>query len=214
MQDTNGNAPLKVLEIAASGRNDGSVSRKLSADLIAALEDRHGHIELTRRDLREGLPFVDEPWINANFTAPEERNAEQRAALALSDALVAELKAADVLVIGVPIYNFGVPAALKAWIDMVARARLTFRYTENGPQGLLEGKKAYVIVASGGVPVDSAVDFATPYLRHALSFIGITDVDVIAADRLNSRQEESIDAARVRIAELIHAAPRLQGRVA
>ena len=214
MQDTNANAPLKVLEIAASGRSEGSVSRRLSADLIAALEDRHGRIELTRRDLGKGLPFVDEAWINANFTPAEERNAEQRAALAESDALVAELKAADVLVIGTPIYNFGVPAALKAWVDMVARARLTFRYTENGPKGLLEGKKAYVIVASGGVPVDSAVDFATPYLRHALSFIGITDVDVIAADRLNSRQEESIDAARVRIAELIHTAPRLQDRVA
>jgi FMN-dependent NADH-azoreductase len=214
MQDTTANAPLKVLEIAASGRNDGSVSRRLSADLIAALEDRHGRIELTRRDLGKGLPFVDEAWINANFTPAEERNAEQRAALAESDALVAELKAADVLVIGTPIYNFGIPAALKAWVDMVARARLTFRYTENGPKGLLEGKKAYVIVASGGVPVDSAVDFATPYLRHALSFIGITDVDVIAADRLNSRQEESIDAARMRIAELIHTAPRLQDRVA
>ena len=214
MQDTTGNAPLKVLEIAASGRNDGSVSRALSADLITALEDRHGQIELTRRDLGKGLPFVDEAWINANFTPAAERNAEQRAALAVSDTLVAELKAADVLVIGVPIYNFGVPAALKAWVDMVARARLTFRYTANGPEGLLEGKKAYVIVASGGVPVDSAVDFATPYLRHALSFIGITDVDVIAADRLNSRQEESIDAARVRIAELIHTAPRLQDRVA
>jgi FMN-dependent NADH-azoreductase len=214
MQDTTADAPLKVLEIAASGRNDGSVSRRLSADLIAALEDRHGRIELTRRDLGKGLPFVDEAWINANFTPAEERNAEQRTALAESDALVAELKGADVLVIGTPIYNFGVPAALKAWVDMVARARLTFRYTENGPKGLLEGKKAYVIVASGGVPVDSAVDFATPYLRHALSFIGITDVDVIAADRLNSRQEESIDAARVRIAELIHTAPRLQDRVA
>jgi FMN-dependent NADH-azoreductase len=97
---------------------------------------------------------------------------------------------------------------------MVARARLTFRYTENGPQGLLDGKKAYVIVASGGVPVDSAVDFATPYLRHALGFIGITDVEVIAAEQLNSRAEESIDAARVRIAELIHTAPLLEHRVA
>lgn len=214
MQDTTGNTPLKVLEIAASGRQDASVSRRLSADLIAALEDRHGHIELMRRDLGKGLPFVDEAWINANFTPDEERNAEQRAALAVSDALVAELKGADVLVIGSPIYNFGVPAALKAWIDMVARARLTFRYTEKGPQGLLDGKKCYMIIASGGVPVDSTADFATPYLRHALSFIGITDVDVIAADRLNSRQEESIDAARARIAELIHTAPRLQDRVA
>lgn len=214
MQNTHAQAPLKVLEVAASGRNDGSVSRRLSADLVGALEERHGRIALTRRDLGQGLAFVDEAWINANFTAAEDRSAEQRAVLAESDALVAELKAADVLVIGTPIYNFGIPAALKAWIDMVARARLTFRYTENGPRGLLEGKKAYVIIASGGVPVDSAVDFATPYLRHALGFIGITDVDVIAADRLNSRAEESIDAARVRIAELIHTAPRLESRVA
>ncbi len=214
MQDTRPNTPLKILEVAASGRSEGSVSRMLSTDLIGALEERHGNIELTRRDLNKGLPFVDEAWITANFTAPEERSAEQRATLAESDALVGELKAADVLVIGAPIYNFGVPAALKAWIDMVARARLTFRYTENGPKGLLEGKKAYVIIASGGVPVDSAVDFATPYLRHALAFIGITDVEVIAAEQLNSKAEESIDAARVRIAELIHTAPRLQSRVA
>ena len=214
MQDTNRNTPLNVLEVAASGRNDGSVSRMLSADLIAALEERHGRITLTRRDLNKGLSLVDEAWINANFTAAEERSAEQRAVLAESDALVAELKAADVLVIGAPIYNFGVPAALKAWIDMVARARLTFRYTENGPKGLLDGKKAYLVVASGGVPVDSAVDFATPYLRHALAFIGIDDIEVIAAEQLNSKAEESIDAARVRIAELVHTAPRLDSRVA
>jgi FMN-dependent NADH-azoreductase len=214
MQETTRKRALKILAVAASGRNDGSVSRMLSTDLIGALEDRHGTVELTRRDLNKGVPFVDDAWINANFTAPEERSAEQRSTLAESDALVAELKAADVLVIGSPIYNFGVPAALKAWIDMVARARLTFRYTENGPQGLLQGKKAYVVIASGGVPVDSAVDFATPYLRHALAFIGITDVEVIAADQLNSKAEESIDAARLRIAELIHTAPRLDSRVA
>lgn len=214
MQDRKGRAPLKVLEIAASGRNEGSVSRMLSADVVAALEERHGSIELTRRELKDGVPLVDDAWINANFTPAEERSAAQRATLAESDALVAELKVADVVVIGAPIYNFGIPAALKAWVDMVARARLTFRYTENGPQGLLDGKKAYVVIASGGVPVDSPVDFATPYLRHALSFIGITDVDVIAADRLNSRSDESIDAARIRIAELIHTAPRLNARVA
>jgi FMN-dependent NADH-azoreductase len=206
MYDTTRNTPLKVLEVAASGRNDGSVSRMLSADLIGALEERHGTVALTRRDLNKGLPFVDDAWINANFTAPEERSAGQRAALAESDALVAELKAADVLVIGSPIYNFGVPAALKAWVDMVARARLTFRYTETGPKGLLEGKKAYLVIASGGVPVDSPM--------HALAFIGITDVEVIAAEQLNSKAEESIDAARVRIAELIHTAPRLEPRVA
>jgi FMN-dependent NADH-azoreductase len=114
------------------------------------------------------------------------------------------LKTADAVVIGVPVYNFSISAALKAWIDMVSRARLTFRYTENGPVGLLAGKKAYVVVATGGVPVGSPMDFATPYLRHALSFLGITDVEVIAADRVNSNAGESMDRARAQIAELIH----------
>ncbi|MGI9224033.1 MAG: FMN-dependent NADH-azoreductase [Woeseiaceae bacterium] len=205
---------LRVLEVAASGRGKDSVSRMLSADLIGALEARHGNIDLTRRDLSRGLPFVDEAWINANFTAPEDRNSEQRTALAGSDALVAELQAADVIVIGAPIYNFGIPAALKAWVDMIARARLTFRYTENGPEGLLQGKKAYLVVASGGVPVDSPMDFATPYLRHALAFVGITDVEVIAAEQLNSKAEESIDSARVRIAELILTAPAHKSQAA
>ena len=204
MQETTRNTPLKVLEVAASGRNDGSVSRMLSADLIGALEERHGSIELTRRDLKEALPFVDESWINANFTAEEERSTEQRAVLAQSDALVAELRAADVLVIGAPIYNFGVPAALKAWIDMVARARLTFRYTENGPVGLLKGKRAYLAVASGGTAVGSEMDFATGYLRHILGFLGIDDVQIVAADRLMARGgEEAMRDAHAQVERLI-----------
>jgi len=214
MQNTTTTPGLRVLEVAASGRSKDSVSRMLSADLIGALEARHGSIEMTRRDLAQGLPFVDEAWINANFTAPEERSVEQRAVLAGSDALVAEIQNADAIIIGAPIYNFGVPAALKAWVDMIARARLTFRYTENGPEGLLKGKRAYVVIASGGVPVDSPVDFATPYLRQALAFVGITDVEVIAAEQLNSKAEESIDAARMRIAELIHTAPASDSRAA
>jgi FMN-dependent NADH-azoreductase len=176
--------------------------------LIAALEDRHSNVLTVQRDLVKGMPFVDAAWIDANFTAEESRTDEHREALALSDALVAELKEADILVIGTPVYNFSIPAALKAWIDMIARARLTFRYTENGPEGLLEGKKAYLVVATGGVPVGSAVDFATPYLKHVLAFIGITDVEVIAADKLNSQAEESMDAARARIADVVHLTPQ------
>lgn len=198
---------LRVLEVSASGRRKDSVSRMLTQEIIAALESQHGAVDLTRRDLSRGVAQVDENWINANFTAAEERTREQRARLAASDALVAELQRADVLVIGAPIYNFGIPAALKAWVDLIARARLTFRYTADGPEGLLEGKKAYVVIASGGVPVDSPVDFATPYLRHALGFVGISDVAVIAAHQLNQRAEDSIDAARVRIADLVYTAP-------
>lgn len=197
----------RVLEISASARTSGSVSRELTRDLINALDDRYGNVRTVSRDLSQGIPFVDEAWIEANFTPDEARTDAHRGALAFSDTLVAELKEADVLVIGVPLYNFSVPAALKAWIDMVARARATFRYTDSGPKGLLEGKKAYLVVATGGVSVGSDMDFATPYLRHALAFIGISDVEVIAAEKLNSQAEESKDAARLHMANLIHLAP-------
>ena len=204
----------QVLEVSASGRGSDSVSRMLTQDIIDALEAKSGAIDLTRRDLNEGVSLVDEDWIAANFTADEDRTPDQQAKLAESDALVAELQRADVIVIGAPIYNFGVPAALKAWIDMIARARLTFRYTADGPEGLLTGKKAYIVIASGGVPVDSPVDFATPYLRQVLKFVGITDVEIIAADQLNQRAADSIDAARVRIADLIYTAQSSDDRAA
>lgn len=195
---------MNVLEISASGRRGGSVSRMLTAEIVEALEVREGSIRVNRRDLNTGVSTVDEAWINANFTPDEERTKDQRSTLRESDDLVEELRSADVIIIGSPIYNFGIPAALKAWVDLIARARLTFRYTENGPEGLLKNKKAYIVIASGGVPVDSPMDFATPYLRQALAFIGVTDVDVIAADRLNSAGDESVDAARVQIASLVH----------
>ncbi len=198
----------RVLQVSASARIDGSASRQLSGDLIAALDDRHDGVDVLRRDLIDGLPFVDEDWIEANFTPSEARTEKHRETLAFSDSLVAELRNADILVIGVPVYNFSIPAALKAWIDMIARARETFRYTKDGPKGLLDDKKAYLVVATGGVPVGSPMDFATPYLKHVLAFIGITDIEVIAADRLNSQAEESMDQARMRIAERVHATPK------
>ena len=172
---------MRILEISASGRRGQSVSRMLTAEVVDALERREGAVAVTRRDLADGVSQVDEDWITANFTPEDERSAAQNLALAESDALVAELQSADAIVIGSPIYNFGIPAALKAWVDMIARARLTFRYTADGPEGLLKGKKAYVIVPSGGVPIGSPMDFATPYLRHALGFVGITDVEFVAA---------------------------------
>jgi len=198
---------LNILRIDASGRQRGSVSRRLTSDVVAALEMRHGNVDVVVRDLAAGIDLVDQRWIEANFTAAENRSPDQRDALAESDRLVAELQAADVLVVGTPVYNFGVPAALKAWVDMIARARLTFRYGENGPVGLLEGKKAYVVVTSGGTAIGSGTDFATPWLRHALKFVGITDVEVVAADRINLRGDTALDDARARIADLIHTAP-------
>ena len=199
---------IKILEINTAARYEGSVSRDLVADLVNALEDRFGSADIKRRDLAKGLPFIDEEWVTANTTPEEERSEHHRRTLAHSDELVAELQDADVLVIGAPIYNFSVPAVLKAWIDMVARARLTFRYTETGPEGLLTGKKAYVIVPSGGVPVGSEVDFATPYLRHALAFIGITDVEFVGAQGADRDDGQALDNARAYIADLVHLASK------
>ena len=190
---------LRVLRVDASARGEGSVSRQLADRMLRELDERAPGLSVVGRDVAAGLPFVDAAWVGANLTEPDLRDAAQRQALAKSDELVAELMAADVLLIATPIYNFGVPASLKAWVDQVARARLTFRYTEHGPQGLLVGKKAYVLVATGGTEAGSAIDFATPWLRFVLGFLGITDVEVIAADRGMSRG----DAARQHAAEQI-----------
>jgi FMN-dependent NADH-azoreductase len=194
----------RILEISASPRDEESISRLLTRDLLKALEDRHGDVTLTRRDVAKGLPFVDADWVVATNTPEEDRSDAQRRTLAFSDELVGELIAADIVVVGAPIHNFSVPATLKAWIDLVARVRLTFRYTENGPVGLLEGKRAYVLTPSGGVPVGSAVDFATPYLRHALGFIGISDVEIIGAQGADRGNDQALDDARARIAEIVH----------
>ncbi|MEM1174575.1 MAG: NAD(P)H-dependent oxidoreductase [Pseudomonadota bacterium] len=198
----------RVLAINASGRRNGSLSRTLSADLIDALETRHGDIDVVYRDLADGISFVDETWIGATFTDPAERSIDQDAALTESDELVAELMAADVVVIATPIYNFGVPAVLKAWFDQVARARVTFKYTENGPVGLLNGKKAYLLVVSAGVAMDSPADFATPWLRQAMGFVGIDDMAAIGARQGGRDPEDVLDQARADIAELVHTAPK------
>ncbi len=190
-----------ILRIDASMRREGSVSRDLTDTLINQISDADTRI--ITRDLLDNPPgFVNEALIGANFTDPAERTDDQKAALAASDALIAEVRAADTLVIGVPLYDVSVPGALKAWIDMIARARETFRYTENGPVGLLEGKKAYLVVTSGGVPVGSDMDFATGYMRHVMGFIGITDVTVIEAGQLNFVAEEKLAAANESIAAL------------
>ncbi|WP_424969853.1 FMN-dependent NADH-azoreductase [Dinoroseobacter sp. S76] len=169
-----------VLRIDSSPRSDASVSRALADRIVTRLAPT----QTTSRDVSTGLPVVDADWIGANFTPAEDRTAEQVERLALSDTLVAELQAADVVVISLPIWNFGIPASLKAWIDQVARAGLTFRYTADGPKGLLTGKRAILAIASGGTEVGSQIDFATDYMKHVLSFIGVHEVEIVAADRL------------------------------
>jgi FMN-dependent NADH-azoreductase len=196
----------RVLRIDSSAQSETSVTRQL-ADLFIQRLAKRQPVDVVSRDVAHGLPFIDGGWIAANFTDPTARDADKQAALALSDALVREVQAADVLIIGVPIYNFGVPATLKAWIDMIARARVTFRYTEHGPEGLLTGKKAYLLVASGGTLVGSAIDFATPWLKHVLAFVGITDVEVIAAERLMIQGEAGRQQAVDRIASVLEQVP-------
>lgn len=187
-----------VLRIDASARKTGSISRDLTDKVV----ERLNAANVTVRDLATAIPQIDEEWIGANFTPADERSDAQRAKLALSDELVAEIAAADTLVIGLPIYNFGVPAAFKAWIDQIARAGLTFKYSESGPVGLLRGKRAIVVIASGGTESGSPIDFATDYARHVLGFIGITDVEVIAADRMMVDAEASMAKANAKLDQI------------
>jgi FMN-dependent NADH-azoreductase len=187
-----------ILRIDASARKAGSSSRALTDALIGELVSDN----IVTRDLAEALPFVTEAWVGANFTDEAERSEDQKAELALSDSLVDELVAADILVIGTPIYNFAVPAALKAWIDLIARARKTFHYTANGPEGLLSGKKAYVLIASGGTEVGSDIDFASGYLKHILGFVGISDVTIIAADQQMMKGEAALEQALADVAAM------------
>lgn len=188
---------MTILHIDSSARTEGSVTRDLTADIVAKLGG-----DVIRRDLKHALPQITETWVNANFTPEADRDPAQRDTLALSDSLVAELKAADTIVIGTPVYNFGIPAALKAWVDLVARAGVTFKYSETGPVGLLEGKRAIIAVATGGTPVGSEIDFATGYLKHVLGFIGIHDVEVIAADRVMAQGAEAVADAKAEIEKL------------
>lgn len=181
----------KILRIDASMRKNGSYSRTLSTKLIAQLKNQASS-NVKKRDLADGIPIINEAWIEANFTDVAERTAEQRSVLSFSDALISELTATDTLVIGLPIYNFNVPAAFKAWIDQVARAKVTFRYGDNGPEGLLENKKAYVIISSGGTQLGSEVDFVSDYIHHVLGFIGIKDVTIIDSSGIGRNEEKVI----------------------
>jgi len=172
----------------------------LSKEIVEKLSS--GQTKVTYRDVSQGLSFVDELMIGAYFTQKEERSEEQHQAISLSDMIVAELIAADTVVIGLPIYNFSMPAGFKTWSDLAARVGETFKYTENGPVGLLEGKKAYVAVASGGTKIGSEIDFLTPWLRHFLGFIGIYDVEIIQAEAINRDADKAVQAARASIASI------------
>jgi FMN-dependent NADH-azoreductase len=175
-----------LLHLDASPRRDFSISRRLSAAAVAAWKDKHPGGKVVERDLSTtGMTFVDLDWIIGSFSRPDQLTDNHKSALAISDMLIAELLEADEIVIGTPMYNFGVPAVMKAWIDHVVRAGKTFSYGATGPQGLAKGRKVVVAVASGG-SYDTAsglesYNYVIPYLRHILGFIGITDVTFVQA---------------------------------
>ena len=174
---------MRILRIDSSAKTETSESRRLADRIIDGLQANGKSPEVIVRDLNERLPQVDNAWIEANNTLADDHTDEQRKTLALSDKLVAEIEEADTLIIGVALYNFSISASLKLWIDLVCRARKTFAYLDGSPKGLMTGKKAIICFASGGTQFASDIDFASGYLRHILSFIGITDVTFISADK-------------------------------
>lgn len=176
---------MKILQINASARSNGSNSTQLADRIVARLRAANPDASLELRDLAtQPHPVLDEPALGALFTPAAERSAEQAARVALDDALIAQVQGVDVIVLGVPMYNFGVPVQLKTWIDAIARAGVTFRYTANGPEGLLKGKKVYVALARGGLYRDTPADSQVPYLKSVLAFLGMTDVEFIYAEGL------------------------------
>jgi FMN-dependent NADH-azoreductase len=191
---------MNILQIKSSVFNGSGQSSRLADEFVALLRDQHPEAQLTQRDLvADPVPHLDAARASAFFAKPEERSAEQRAVIAYSDALIDELRRADVLVLGLPMYNFGVPSQLKAWFDHLARAGVTFKYTEKGAVGLLTGKKAYVFAARGGIYGDN--DAQTQFVRQFLGFVGITDVEFVYAEGLAISPESrnnSLMAAQVR----------------
>lgn len=177
---------MNILQINTSARQEGANSTRIADDIVARLQAAHSAARLTVRDLaRQPHPVLDEAALTALFTPAEQRTPAQAARVALDDALIAEVQAADVLVIGAPMYNFGISVQLKTWIDAIARSGVTFRYTANGPEGLLKGKKVYVALARGGRYRGDETDTQVPYLKTVFGFLGMTDVQFIYAEGLN-----------------------------
>ena len=178
----------RILYIQTSAMGADSKSRNVADTLVESLKADHPGAAVATRDLAaEPVPHLSATTLGAFFAPAESHTPAQAEAAALSDTLIGEFKAADYVVIATPMYNFSIPSTLKAWIDHVARAGRTFRYTESGAEGLLADKRAIVAFASGGTPIGSGIDFASGYMRHVLGFLGITDVEFVT-------DESAVDA--------------------
>jgi len=200
---------MNILQINSSARREASNSTRLAARLVQRLRESDPTASVTVRDLNATPhPVLDEAALGALFAPAGERTPEQAARVALDDALIAEIQAADSVVLGVPMYNFGVPAPLKNWIDAISRAGVTFRYTEKGPEGLLKGKKVYVVLARGGKYRDTPADTQVAYLKMVLTFLGLTDLHFIYAEGLAmgaDAEHEAIASAHEQIEDAVAA---------
>ena len=195
-----------VLIIESSARQQDSFSRELTQQFISHWKTLHPADRLTTRDLAVNpVPHLDADLLGGWMRPEAQRNAAEQASLQRSNELTDELLAADVLVLAAPMYNFAIPSTLKAWLDHVLRAGLTFKYTDTGPQGLLTGKKAYVLTARGGIYAGSTADHQEPYLRQVLAFVGIHDVTFIHAEGMNlggDFQEKGLNQAKAKLSDV------------
>jgi FMN-dependent NADH-azoreductase len=174
-----------LLLIKTSIFSDGGQSSRLAERFAAAWRESNPGGTVRVRDLaKEPVPHIDAGRFGAFLAKPAERTSEQQAVVDYSDGLIEELRSADVIVLGLPMYNFGVPSTLKAYFDHVARAGITFRYTENGPFGLITGKKVYVFAARGGLYAGTPRDTQTQYVRDFLTFLGMNGIEFIYAEGL------------------------------
>jgi FMN-dependent NADH-azoreductase len=189
-----------LLQINASIHSEGGQSSQLATQFVQAFRQRHPDAHILRRDLATDIvPHLSAERFAAFLSKADDRTEPQRAVIEYSDALIGELRSADVIVLGLPMYNFGVPSQLKAYFDHIARAGVTFKYTDKGPVGLLTGKRAYVFAARGGVYAGTPLDTQTGYVRDFLRFIGITDVHFVYAEGLAmSLESKEVSLAKAR----------------
>jgi FMN-dependent NADH-azoreductase len=196
----------RVLIIESSARQQDSVSRQLTQTFISQWQTAHPNDHITVRDLAANpVPHLDINLLGGWMKPAEQRNDIEQVSLERSNQLTDELLAADVLVMAAPMYNFAIPSTLKAWLDHVLRAGVTFKYTDTGPQGLLSGKRAYVLTARGGIYAGSTADHQEPYLRQVMAFIGIHDVTFIHAEGMNlggDFQEKGLSQANAKLAQV------------
>ncbi|WP_410217781.1 FMN-dependent NADH-azoreductase [Paracoccus sp. (in: a-proteobacteria)] len=187
---------MHILHLDTAITADASVSRQLTTDIVSRLRDANPDATVTYRDLNNGVLAIDTDWFHAVRVGTDAPTAGQQAQIDTSNTLLDEVRAADTLVIGLPVYNFSLPAQLKNWLDQIARAGVTFRYTAEGPEGLLKGKRAFVAYTAAGTPFGSDLDHASGYLRHMLGFLGITDVTFVPADGLAMDREAGMARAQ------------------